>query len=312
MRRLAFYLLIAILASGIINLNNFIVVRSQNIKQKSFFIESQPDSPLLIRDLSAIILPSDDYSSSPKIEVVFFIENRSKKKVVKYQFQDPAEDDTEYKDYNVRGFGGDLLPGESYRQKSKMTVEGKALVYRIRDVEFEDGTKWKAKPFNASNAKKSAPIIAQKLGNEQFKDLGFKRILRREGWASPIFSDRVLKVINGTSQTIEGIKIKTKLHELKPERLDVVESCDVQNDNLEIAYNGFDYDVEKFISYEVKNKVFAYKISYELINGEDGHEIGAGNSYIYVDEEGNGVFKLLCNKTELKSLPKWVKTLAKE
>ncbi len=63
------------------------------------------------------------------------------------------------------------------------------------------------------------------------------------------------------------------------------------------------------MSYEVKNKTFAYKVKYELINAEDGHEIGAGNTYIYVDEEGNGNFKLRCSKTELKTLPDWVKIL---
>ncbi len=128
-------------------------------------------------------------------------------------------------------------------------------------------------------------------------------------WNEPIFADRVLKVIAGTPQTIEGIKVQTKLHELKPERLDMVESCNVQNDELETAYNELNYDVGKFTTYEVKGRVFAYEVDYELIEAENGYEIGAGIGRIYVDEEGNGKFKLRCDKNELESLPKWVKKL---
>lgn len=309
MRRYAFYLAFALLAFGL-----DLSVYGQNAKQRSFFIESQPDSPLLIRDLSAKILPVNKYRTSPEIEVIFYVENVGDRKVKRYSFQDPEEDSAKYEDYNERGFGGSLVPRESYRWKLNMSVEGKSLIYRIKEVEFEDGTKWKAKAFNSSKAKKSARITVdnRKVNDSQTEKTKAKRIITREWTEFPVFADRVSKVLDGAPKIIEGIKIQTKIHELKVERLDLIESCDIHHDNLEVIHNDRDYEVEKFTSYQVKGKVFAYEVHYEFIEAENDYYIGAGTIEFYVDEEGNGKFKLLCNDsgTELKSLPEWVKTLA--
>lgn len=313
MRFYFLFFFITLLALVISTSRSTSIVNSQESKQRTFFIELQPDSPLLIRDFSAKILSKDKYSSSPKMEVIYFVENRSKKHIKRYSYQNPAEDDVNYQDYEERGDGGDLLPGESHRRKSTMTVEGESLVYRIKEVEFEDGTKWKAKPFNARKAKKSARIIAstQKMRDRKSEELTTKRTVAREGWTSPIFADRVTKVLRGAPRIIEGITVQTKLHELKLERLDMVESCEIQNDSSEIAFIEFDYEVEKFTSYEVKGRVFAYEVDYALINAEDGYDIGARIGGFYVDEEGDGYFKLLCeDNSELRSLPEWVKNLA--
>lgn len=311
--RFYFLFFITILALGIGTSRSSSIVNSQESKQRTFFIELQPDSPLLIRDFSAKILPKDKYSSSPTMEVIYFVENRSKKHVKRYSYQNPVEDDVNYEDYNEGGGGGNLLPGESERRKFTTTVEGESVVYRIKEVEFEDGTKWKAKPFNARKAKKSAPIIAssQKTGDGQSEERTIKRTVAREGWTSPIFADRVTKVLKGKPRIIEGITVQTKLHELKLERLDLVESCEIDQDSLELAFNSEDYDVEKFTSLEVKGKVFAYEVDYALIEAEDGYDIGAGIGRVYVDEQRNGYFKLSCEyNTELKTLPEWVKKLA--
>jgi hypothetical protein len=308
MRRCLYYLITVLLAFGL-TLSSY----SQSAKQRTFFIESQPDSPLLIRDLTATILPVNKYRISPKLEVAFYVENRSKKKIKDYQYQDPDENDLNYEDYNVRGFGGDLLPGESYLVKSTMTVEGNSLVYRIRDVKFEDGTSWKAKPFNAAKAKKSAPVIAtvQKI-TENTKP---KRILTRE-WSAPVFNDDVVKVINAEPQIIEGIKVQTRLHELKSELIDDVEFCPLPAEELEkikkelpadIIYTEQNYIVKKFTTYEIKGRIFAYEIPYEAIDAETLYEIGVGFQSVYVDEDGSGYFKMRCSETELKSLPAWVK-----
>ena len=206
-------------------------------------------------------------------------------------------DENEERGFNLRG----LLAGESYLHKLSMNGEGESLVYRIKEVEFEDGTKWKARPFNAKKAKKSSPIIAsvQKDADKQNSSIS-KRAITRDGWTSPIFADRVLKVLDGIPKSIEGIKFQTKLHELKSERLDMVESCDIQKDALEVSYNAFDYDVEKFTTYEIKGKIFAYEVDYALVDTEDGEDVGAEIGGIYVDEEGNGYFKLRCEDDRTK------------
>lgn len=285
-------------------------------RQRSFFIETQPDSPLLIRNLSATILPINSRRTMLEMEVTFYIENRSKKKIARYSYQDPAEDesnyddDPNYGDFNERGTGTNLLPGQSHQQTLSMTVDGKSLVYRINSVKFEDGTMWKAAPYNPAKSNKSARFTAsaENSNNSQPEGSVTKRIVAREGWTSPIFADRVTKIINGTPQVIEGVKVNTKLHELKTERLNLVETCDINLDNLEIAHNSLDFDVEQFTTYEINGKVFAYQVPYEFIDTEEEYDIGAGTIFIYVDEEGNGQFKLRCDETELRKLPAWIKT----
>ncbi|MDQ3798557.1 MAG: hypothetical protein M3384_03830 [Acidobacteriota bacterium] len=285
--------------------------QGQELQQRSFFIELQPESPILIRDLSATILQKDnDYF---RMEVIFYLENRSTKKIKYYSYQDPAEDGSNYKDYDVRGSGGNLLPGESERIKSTMSVEGKPIVYRIKEVVFEDGTQWKAKPFNTVKAQKSTRFTARpkKVNDVENQEQSVKRTVKQKWQTAPIFADRVTKIINAPSKIIDGIEVQTKLNELKPERLDVVESCDAGGWNADAADDGLDFDVEKFTSYEFKGRIFAYEVDYRLIEEKDQYEIGATIGGIYVDEEGNGNFKLRCGETELKKLPEWIKRLVK-
>ncbi|HEX8736649.1 MAG TPA: hypothetical protein VF721_15060, partial [Pyrinomonadaceae bacterium] len=104
---------IVLLSAVFLLVKQMATIQGQELQQRSFFIELQPDSPILIRDLSAAILQKDnDYS---EMEVIFYLENRSTKKIKRYSYQDPAEDGSNYKDYDERGAGGNLLPGESIR-----------------------------------------------------------------------------------------------------------------------------------------------------------------------------------------------------
>lgn len=314
MRRYFLYLAVALLTFGI-----GLSVYGQNSKQRSFFIELQPDSPLLIRNLTATILPVNRNRTTPSVEVAFYVENISKKKVKQYSYQDPAENDSNYND-EERGFNLEgLLPGESDLHKLSMTVNGESLVYRIKEVEFEDGTKWKAKPFNVMKAKKSAQIVptVQKIEKNEKP----KRTLTRE-WSVSIFSAGVVKVIDAGTKTIAGIEVQRKIRELKSERFDEEESCPLtaeeqeridKNNALppyERIYIEIDYIVEKFTTYEIKGRIFAYVIPFAGIEAETGDEIGVGYESIFVDEDGSGMFKLRCDERELKSLPRWVKMLA--
>jgi len=189
------------------------------------------------------------------------------------------------------------------------------LVYRIKEVEFEDGTKWKAKPFNAAKAKKSAPVKA--VEQPPVDKTIAKRILTRE-WTVPIFIDRVTKTLKGKSQVIDGITVQTKLHEIKEEYLDYVENCPLSAEMIEQReresfenFVEFDQKVETFTTYEINGRVFAYAVSYESYDEETKDEIGIGFENIYVDEDGSGVFKHRCDTNDLDSLPEWVKDLAK-
>lgn len=179
--------------------------------------------------------------------------------------------------------------------------------------------------------------VAQESSEKKAEKRFLNETVKRETWSKPIFvnipskvspkkstmmhsssmNDSAIqddsKVSLKESLRIQGVEVFKKFHKFeKRQFFSMVESCEVENDALEVSYNEFDYLLDGFTSYEVKGKVFAYQANFWFIQPEDGYEIGAGILPIYVDEEGNGNFKLRCDdKTELKSLPKWIKPLGK-
>jgi hypothetical protein len=138
-----------------------------------------------------------------------------------------------------------------------------------------------------------------------------KEPVTRESRSAPVFVNYPARISRKGSLTIEGIKIQKKFHKFtKKQYFSLVESCDIKRDQWEVDYNDSDYLLDGFTSYEIKGKVFAYQANFRVIDAEDGYEIGSGILPIYVDEEGNGGFKLRCNdKTRLESLPEWIKPL---
>ena len=137
-----------------------------------------------------------------------------------------------------------------------------------------------------------------------------KEPVTRESSTAPLFVNYPAKISRKKSPTIEGIKIQKKFHKFtKKQYFSLVESCDIKSDQWEVTYNDSDFLLDGFTSYEIKGKVFAYQANFRVIDAEDGYEIGNGILPIYVDEEGNGRFKLRCDgKTALESLPEWIKS----
>jgi hypothetical protein len=327
MTRFIAYLLAALFLCGIL-LHGFAgTAHAQKSKPRNFYIESQPGSPLLIRDLTATILPKNKYRNEPEIEVVFYIENTSKKQIRGFIYGGRAadgsdevkSDEGEYNEGENFNWHSKLLPGELTRAKFTYPVEGVSIVYRIGSLTFEDNTEWDAKPFKAAKVKKSAPIVAAK---QKFSaETKLKRILTRE-WTIPIFNDRVTKTLNGRPRVIDGIAVQTKIHEIEREDLGEVESCRVEipeSKRLSAADRALmsqgppsENKVESFTTYEINGIIFAYIITYESVEAETGREIGVGFENIYVDEDGSGTFKLYCKERDLKTLPQWVKALAEK
>ncbi len=286
----------------------------QTGRQRTFVTESQPDSPLLIKDLSAIILLPNKYRSSLGLGGAFYVENISKKKIKQYTIYKPAEKDLGSKnDRDSQAYITDLLPGELFLHRLRETVEGDSLIFRVKEVEFADGTKWTAKAFNAAKAKNSARITATAQKIE--KNTKPKKIITRE-WGVPIFNDGVFKVINAEPQIIEGITVQTKLHQLKSERIDEIEDCHKSAEELEkinsempdeIIDDDEYYTIEKFTTYEINGRTFAFEVPYMEIETETEYIRGNGSQLIYVDEDGSGFFKKRCGTAWLEPLPEWVK-----
>ncbi len=308
MRHYLLYLGVTLLTLGL-TLSGY----SQKAEQRTFVIESQPDSPLLIRDVSATIKPANKHYSVPNLIITYYIENISKKKVKQYTFHKPAEKDSGIKDERdslIRV--EELMPGESTLQSMGVTIEGEPLVFRIKEVDFEDGTKWTAKDFNAAKAIKSARIKATVYKID--RNSKPKKILTRE-WGVPVFNANVWKVINAEPAIIEGVTVQTKRHQLKSERFKEIEDCPMTAEQLEEFNNEIAddlrkvekyYRIEKFTTFEINGRIFAYEVPYGEVEVETGMT-SYGSQAVYVDEDGSGYFKKRCATAWLEFLPEWVK-----
>jgi hypothetical protein len=263
-----------------------------------FFIESQPNSPLLIRDLSAELVQNpNDVMGYKRIRVTFYFENRSDKKITDYIWDDPSPDESEMPSGGINSEG--LLPGESHRNMNIFhTQQGPSVVFRVSEVTFADGTKWKVPKYNRTKALQNKPVC---VTPEKWPNVQQKRTLLAEGWSTPIFSDRITRTINAEPQVIDGVNVQSKLYEIKRERLDTVQGCapDAMFERFIGNDRDFDFDVEKYRSFSIKKKIFAYLINYEYIDESGQYEIGAGSSSFYVDKNGNGKFTLQCGDSNV-------------
>ncbi len=139
-------------------------------------------------------------------------------------------------------------------------------------------------------------------------------IIPREFLGMPIFATDDTFLNNTEIKVIDGIMVAVKTYEYKKvKRLyNEVQSCDTKRDELSLAYNEWDYGFEEYQTYSIKNKVFAYEINHWAFESGTKKELGVGYINIYIQEEENGTFKLVCpDKYELDSIPEWVKDMAK-
>lgn len=135
--------------------------------------------------------------------------------------------------------------------------------------------------------------------------------VERSGWTFPVFANQVAEISDGELQTIEGIEVQTKIHKLATEQLVFVESCNAEADEKAIAKNERrNYVISNFMTYEYKNKIFAYRATFQIVdavNGSIRERYGASVIGIYVDEDGEGKFELRCGNMNLNKLPQWIK-----
>lgn len=108
---------------------------------------------------------------------------------------------------------------------------------------------------------------------------------------------RVSLLFKKFSMAVEGESLVYRIKE--------VENCAIPPDKIappigEIAYVEQNDMVEKFTTYEIKGRIFAYIIPYEAVEAETHYEIGVGFQSVYVDEDRNGVFKFRCDEMDLK------------
>jgi hypothetical protein len=116
--------------------------------------------------------------------------------------------------------------------------------------------------------------------------------------------------------TIElGIRIQTRRHKLAQPMILPVNDC-VDGESYEKARaDNIQYVaiVTDFVSFEVKGKIFAYQVDYEIGFTQQGaiaKRFQQPLSFYYVDDSGDGDFELLKGPVATGLVPEWARDLA--
>ncbi len=122
---------------------------NSNAEQRQVSIEAQPDSPLLLKDLSTSLysrsMDRPSYIRGFDLDLTFYAENKSDKVIVAYTFALIEPDGmSEVSTLRLRT----VVPYETTAEdSSSVRTKGKPLTLRLELISFEDGTTWKAKSF---------------------------------------------------------------------------------------------------------------------------------------------------------------------
>jgi len=123
--------------------------------------------------------------------------------------------------------------------------------------------------------------------------------------------------IKGPDSVDIGTKVKTRRHKLSEQLLLPIDDC-VDGETYErgitdnVQYVAI---VTDFTSYEVKERVFAYRVTYEIgftRNAQLAKRYRGPVSFYFVDEGGDGDFELLKGPLSFGLLPDWAAELARK
>lgn len=155
-------------------------------------------------------------------------------------------------------------------------------------------------------------VFAQKPKVSRNQNKYVPKIVARAGWTTPVFAPnlteniRQIEEVANPSEIPNGFGIKTSRYFLTERRLVQVESCGLRIDASDKRNT---FVVDSFSALEYKGRVFAYKIhfigAYAYENGVVSGLAGCVRPAMYVDEDGDGKFKLQCG-SESVYLPQWI------
>lgn len=119
------------------------------------------------------------------------------------------------------------------------------------------------------------------------------------------------------SITVLRVEAQTKRHQLVKRMVIPIEDCvDAEADenatDRSLQYAAI---VKDFTSFEVKGRVFAYQVTYEIGFTRDGQitkRFQQPVSFYYVDETGDGSFDLLKGPLQFGLIPDWATELARK
>jgi hypothetical protein len=123
--------------------------------------------------------------------------------------------------------------------------------------------------------------------------------------------------VKGHGSVNVGFDVQTKNHRLAQQLVLPIEDCVDGEADEEATANNMQYVAiaRDFTSYEMKGRVFAYQVGYEIgltKNQEITKRLRLPVWFYYVDEVGDGTFELLRSSTRTGLVPDWVKDLARK
>lgn len=141
--------------------------------------------------------------------------------------------------------------------------------------------------------------------------------LECSAWSINDLVNKPAEVTGHGSIDILKVKAQTRRHKLAQQLVVPIDDCvdspaDEATTTGEVQYAAI---IKDFISYEVKGKVFAYQVTYQvwlMKNGQITTRLPQPIWFYYVDEDGSGVFDLFRGTMPLGFVPDWAKDLARE
>lgn len=133
-------------------------------------------------------------------------------------------------------------------------------------------------------------------------------------WTADLFSNQPARVKKDWPLEIEGAEIQVKHHTLTERQLFSLEECMPCSFDEKAIAEGEHYAalLKDFYSYEVKERTFAYHVTYEVVrtkNGKISARLVQLVTLFFIDAGGQGEFELAQGNRPLASLPEWVRVL---
>lgn len=123
--------------------------------------------------------------------------------------------------------------------------------------------------------------------------------------------------VKGHDSADLGMKVQTTRHQLNEQALLPIDDC-LDGETYEKAVTDklqYLAIVTDFTSFEVKDRVFAYAVRYEIgyaRNGQVAKRFNQPVVFYYVDEAGDGDFEVLKESVTRSLVPDWAKELARK
>jgi hypothetical protein len=148
---------------------------------------------------------------------------------------------------------------------------------------------------------------------DKSKPTFLNRAIKEEGWQIPQVTAFTI-LIQRSEKKVEDVEVVEKAYQANPSKPLFNLDGYYLNSDGGLIINTTTNAVHDLQSYEVKGKIFAYRVDLVPVTiQDDGTRVymGAMYSVNYVDEDGDGKYETRYGSLNPPKLPEWVKMLSK-